>query len=411
MRCVANYEIESEISVVADSKRLQIEHPKGAYRVLLKNIPRTEFSTPFLLSLHLYFDSPSLKEARDIAEERLVDCLNMLAFTTGSAFARHRIRQIVDCTPESGMRDVHFWGDAIKYEDPQPFLREDSAKAVERLSEFEVQPAIRRAMRWYRLGIKDTVPADQFQYFWFAIEIIAEFQKSTEKVNDKCPKCQSSLYCEACKTHPKHKPYAKQAIATLLKAVDKDCSDEVLERLDKTRNGLMHGKTLKEIWHGEEEPEKIVDVLGALVFRALVFQFPHEWFDGSIAMGIPSTYLHRRVDAIALMQTIVPKDAEGNFDLSFTGMKMTMETFGPPQSAQPTVIVMTTDQYNHLEKLAFQQGDHQEMCRRIRDRRKQGPDGKVACLVLSTDMARINNALKVGETGAWQDLFREIIGS
>jgi hypothetical protein len=110
------------------------------------------------------------------------------------------------------------------------------------------------------------------------------------------------------------------------------------------------------------------------------------------------------------MQTIVPKDAEGNFDLSFTGTKMAMESFGPPQSAQPTVIVMTSDQYERLEKLAFQNGDQQEMCRRIRDRMKRGPEGKVACLVLS-DMVRINNALKAGETGAWQDLFREIITS
>lgn len=411
MQCVANYEIKSEISIVADDKRLQIKHPKGEYRALLKNIPRADFSTPFLLSLHLYFEAPSLTDAQDIADERLQDCMNLLAFTTGSAVSRHRIKQIVDCTSDSGMRELHFWGDAIKYEDPHPLLREDSAKVVERLSEFEVPPAIRRAMRWYRLGIIDEVPDDQFQYFWFAIEIIAEFQKSTDKVNDKCPTCKSPLYCEVCSTHPTHKPYAKQAIATLLKTVDKNCNDEVFERLDKTRNGLMHGKTLKEIWREDKEPEQIVDVLGALVFKALLFQFPRAWFDGSINMVIPSTYIHRRLSAVAHVQTIVPKDADGNFDLSFTGMKVTMETFGPPQSARPTVIVMTLDQYKRLEKLAFQKGDRQEMCRRIRDRMKEGPEGKVACLVLSTDMAQINNALKAGETGAWQDLFREIIGS
>ena len=410
MQCVANYEIKSGVSIVADDKRLEIKHPRGAYRALLKNVPRADFSTPFLLALHLYFDAPSMKEAQDIADERLVDCLNMLAFTTGSAFARHRIRQIVDCTPDTGMRDVLFWGDAIVYEDPHPFLREDSATAIERLSEFEVPPAIRRAMRWYRLGIRDTVPDDQFQYFWFAIEIIAEFQKSTDKVNDKCPTCKSPLYCEVCKTHPTHKPYAKQAIATLLKTVDNDYDDQVFERLDRTRNGLMHGKTLKEIWHGDEEPEKIVDVLGALVLRALIFQFPHEWFDGSINMGLPSTYLHQRMTAVAHMQTVVPREADGNFDLSFTGMRMTMESFGPPQSALPTVIVMTTDQYKRLETLAFQKNDQQTMCRRIRDHMKPGAEGKVACLVLSTDMARINNALKAGETGAWQDLFQRFEG-
>jgi len=82
MQVVANYEIRSECSVVADDLRLQIKHPQGLYRALIKNIPRSDYSTPFLLSLHLYFDAPDLDEAKEIAEERLADCLNMLAFTS-----------------------------------------------------------------------------------------------------------------------------------------------------------------------------------------------------------------------------------------------------------------------------------------------------------------------------------------
>jgi hypothetical protein len=237
MQCVANYEIKSECSVVADDP--QIKHPKGLYRALIKNIPRADYSTLFLLSLHLYFDAPSLEEAREIAEERLLDCLNMLAFTSGSAFSGHRIRQIVDCTPDSDMRSLLFWGDAIEHADPQPFLNEGTTKTIERLSEFDLPPAIGRAMRWYRLGVNATVPSDQFQYFWFALEIIAESQKSSEKVPDKCPLCQSPLYCESCKMHPVHRPYAKQAIRALLSVVDKECDDAMFARLDKTRNGLL----------------------------------------------------------------------------------------------------------------------------------------------------------------------------
>jgi len=122
MQVVANYEIKAECSVVADDLRVQIKHPQGLYRALIKNIPRSDYSTPFLLSLHLYFDTPDLDGAKEIAEERLAECLNMLAFASGAAFSRHRIRQIVDCTPDSGMRDIRFWGDAIDHEDPQPFL-------------------------------------------------------------------------------------------------------------------------------------------------------------------------------------------------------------------------------------------------------------------------------------------------
>jgi len=410
MQVVANFEIKAECSAVSDNLRLEIKHPQGLYRALIKNIPRADYSTPFVLSLHLYFDAPNLDDAKEIAEERLADCLNMLAFTVGSAFSLHRIRQIVDCTPESGMRDVRFWGDAIDHEDPQPFLDEHITKTIERLSEFQISPAIRRAMRWYRLGINATVPDDQFQCFWFALEIIAEAQKGEEKVPSNCPHCTSPLFCESCKTHPVHKRYQKQAIQALLIAVDKDCDDLMFKRLDKTRNGLMHGKTLEEIENDQSEGEKhIVDTLGNLVWKALIFQFPREWFDGSISLGMPSTYVHRRLHGVAHVQTILPKDAEGNLDLSFSGTKVEMVTDGPPQSALPSLLVMTDDQYDRLTKLSYKAGDHQAMCRRITGRVKGKKDGRVACIVFATDLSQINKAVNGGDVGEWQDLFREIL--
>jgi hypothetical protein len=411
MECVANYEIKSECSVVADDLVLRIRHPKGLYRARIQNIPRSVYTIPFLLSLHLYFDAPTLDDSQDIAEGFLADCLNMLAFTTGSRFRRHRIRQIVDATPgTSGMRPLLMWGDSIEYEDPQPFLRGDSAHAIERLLEFDIPPAIRRALRWYRLGINATVPDDQFMNFWFALEIVAEFQKSTEKVADRCPQCQSPLYCESCKTHPVHRPYPRQAIRALLKAADKECDDATIDRLDKTRNSLMHGSTLKEIEDSLPQPhEQIVDILGRLLCRAMILQFPREFFDGKLVMGHPSTYIARRVEAVAHIRTIVPSDADGDLDLSFKGMNMEMEPFGPPQSSLPTVVRMSPEQHERLEQLRFTKGDHQEMCQRICARVKRDND-QVHALVLATDMSLIKDAIERGDSGVWQDLFREIMG-
>jgi hypothetical protein len=406
MECVANYEIKTECSLVADDLVLRLKHPKAIYRARIQNIPRLVYTTPFLLSLHLYFDAPTLDEAEDIADGFLADCLNMLAFTTGSRFQRHRIRQIVDATPsQNGIRSLLMWSDQIEYEDPQPFLREDTARTIERLMEFDMPPAIRRAMRWYRLGVNETNPDDQFVNFWFALEIVAEFQKSTGKVPDRCPQCQSPLYCESCKTHPVHRPYAKQAIRALLKAADKDCDDATIELLDKTRNSLMHGSTLDEIEESLPQPhEQIVDILGRLLWKALILQFPREMFDGTLAMGYPSTYVHRTLRGVAHMQTVVPANADGDLDLNFTGLKMEMVPFGPPQSARPTVISMSPEQYECLGKIR-----NQEMCRRIYER-SQKKDGRVHVLVLSTDFALIKDAVKRGDPGTWQDLFREILG-
>ena len=38
---------------------LRIKHPGGLYRARIQNIPRSDYTTPFLLSVHLYFDAPT----------------------------------------------------------------------------------------------------------------------------------------------------------------------------------------------------------------------------------------------------------------------------------------------------------------------------------------------------------------
>ena len=411
MRCVANFEVASELSVVADDQTLIISDPRDAFKALIRNIPRSEFTTPFLLSVHIYFEAEALRDAADAAEDHLATCLNMLAFTTGSGFRKHRIRQIVDAEPslKGAMRDIRMWGDRIEYDDPQPFLDDEHAKTIERLLAFDIPPAIRRAMRWYRLGIDASALDDQFTYFWFALEIVAEFQKPAAKVNDKCPHCQSALYCEKCETHPQHKPYAKQAIRALLMDADKGCDDATVALLDKTRNSLMHGATLREIEGSLPDPhESVIDTLGRLLWKALVKQFPTEMFDGSLVMGVPSTYVHYKATAVAHIQTVVPVDADGHFDLNFTGMAMAMKPFGPPQSALPSAVRMTSKQFDQLRKLSYQKGDQHEMLERILQNVRE-QDGHIYALVISTDMAVINRGIQKGEVGEWQELFRQFI--
>ena len=155
--------------------------------------------------------------------------------------------------------------------------------------------------------------------------------------------------------------------------------------------------------------EQIVDILGRLLWRALVHQFPPEMFDGTLAMGYPSTYIHRTFHGVANMQTVVPVGADGDLDLSFEGMKLQTVPFGPPQSARSSVVSMSPDQYERLGQLRFVKGDHQEMCQRIYQRVKK-QDGQVRALVLATDMKVIKNAIERGDMGTWQELFRDIIG-
>jgi len=268
-------------------------------------------------------------------------------------------------------------------------------------------------MRWYRLGVNATVPDDQFMNFWFALEIVAEFQKSSEKVSDKCAVCGSPLYCGWCKGHSTHKPYPRQAIRALLKSVDENCDDAVVKRLDRARNGLMHGSTLEEIEEAGDPSapphEHVVNVLGHLVWRSLLHQFPRDLIAGT-PFGYPNTYLHHTLRGIMHLQTIVPAQSDGDLDLdvSLRGITAEVVAFGPPQSALPTRVNLNAAQMERLTRLAYALGDQQTMCRRVFDA-TETHGGTRYNVILSTDMRQIESALKRGEKGAWQDLFREIL--
>ena len=95
MQFVAHYEVESELSVISDDLRLKLQHPNGKFQARINNIVRNDYSRPFLLSVQIAFAAPSLKEAPDIAQDRLAEFLNILAFVTSAGVRRHRIRQIV----------------------------------------------------------------------------------------------------------------------------------------------------------------------------------------------------------------------------------------------------------------------------------------------------------------------------
>ena len=192
-------------------------------------------------------------------------------------------------------------------------------------------------------------------------------------------------------------------------AADGECDEATVDLLDKTRNSLMHGSTLKEIESSLPDPhEAVVDTLGKILWKALIRQFPKEVFDGPMVMGIPSTFVHYTANAIAHVQTLVPVDEDGHFDLDFKGVTMAVKPSGPPQSALPFLIKITREQYDRLTKLSYQKGDNQEMFGRIRGD-VQEKESQIYARVLATDMSLIQQAVKRNEEGAWQNLFRELL--
>lgn len=417
MQCVANYEIRSECCVLEDGHVLEMRHPNGTYRGRIRNIPRSTFATPFLLALDLYFEAPSLDQAQDVADSHLVEVMNMLAFVTGCSLTRQRIRLIFDATPEKAMRDVRMWSDILQFEDPKPLLSRNIAQAVELLSQFDLPPALRKAMRWYRLGVNASAQDDQFMNFWFALEILAEYQKPTERVPDVCQVCKSPLFCETCRAHSMHRPFATQAIEMLMRRVDKTCDDAVVRRLFRSRNRLMHGDTLEEIdeqGKASDAPEEhVVNILGRLVWRAVIFQFPHEIINGQLGFFYPSTYLNYTMNAVMHISTVMQADSNANFDVDavLKGMKAEMVPLAPPQSGRPARVRFTAVQFERLSRLAHEKpSDSQSICSRIWNTAKRMQEDNVYAIIFSTDLPAVRAAMANGNNQEeWVNLLREVV--
>jgi hypothetical protein len=118
---------------------------------------------------------------------------------------------------------------------------------VFRLLAMSSGPEQHEAMRWYRRAIQAEVFEEQFSYFWFALEIIAERLKGSEKVPSKCPHCNGALFYEACGKHPVHTRYAGEAIKQLIERVHPENPDEVFKTLQKIRHTLAHGGQISSV--------------------------------------------------------------------------------------------------------------------------------------------------------------------
>ena len=132
---------------------------------------------------------------------------------------------------------------------------------------------MRTPLRWFAAGVRAKLAEDQFQYFWFVLELIAELTKDTARVTDKCSRCRADLFCRTCNAVSDHRPFQKQAIEALLDQLN--VSPERQRDLFGIRNGIMHGRTRSEIVdeicvHSPDfEIGQAIDVMWQIAFGAI----------------------------------------------------------------------------------------------------------------------------------------------
>jgi hypothetical protein len=80
-RFLANWEVETDITLPSQTPFIRYDHPAGAYTVFLRNIPERRNDRTFL-SMQFIFDAPSIAESKEIAEPLAKEFLDHLAFAS-----------------------------------------------------------------------------------------------------------------------------------------------------------------------------------------------------------------------------------------------------------------------------------------------------------------------------------------
>lgn len=318
MKVIADFEVRSELMVPEGDGSISWTHPRLNYECRLQRIPGKSPRAAPLLSLHLIYDTPSLEEAEDIGTDLLIDAMNYLCLVTGCTVEFHRLIQIFEWSTAGGMHNgLLFAKQSLDDNWPTGEMPADISATLALLQEAKVSDRLANALRWFRLGVASTALDEQFQQFWFALELAALDAKNVEPVHDLCAKCRKPLYCETCQDHPKHRPYPKQAIAEVVTSIAPKLD---FGPLNTARNALMHGDRLDSVAHQlPVEPSRLVDIFGHLVrdilVRAISGALPTDAAGKSAHFLKPNTFLHFRMGAAAAIQAGLGRRKNGEPDL------------------------------------------------------------------------------------------------
>lgn len=174
----------------------------------------------------------------------LIKLLDVMSFVTHNGYKLIRCQRVIFWEPHATTRELRVYNVFDPYYPPLPELTQDLLNTVQTLLVAGPAPHMLRALACFRKGVLEPRPEDQFQQFWFAMEVIVEGMKEDEALPIGCPTCHKALMCVACNKEPTRRLSGRQGIRKLihqlLPVVE---ARQIDQRLGKARNKLMHGST------------------------------------------------------------------------------------------------------------------------------------------------------------------------
>lgn len=211
-------------------------------KVAFANLEKGEGFRGFHIQMILMAsDSASAQiESEQIARSLTRD----LTFFTKLRIGLPIINYVIDWSPGIDVRQAYVFQ---HFDDPDFYrgLGEPTLNVVRQIQSSENYGSLRRCLHWYYCGVNARDVKDQFQYFWYALEVASTTNADRTKVVDKCLRCRGDLICKSCGKLSKHRPFDKDLIAKTLSELG--LNESLQKELFAVRNGLAHG----------EEPEQI----------------------------------------------------------------------------------------------------------------------------------------------------------
>lgn len=335
MKCLAEYDLTSEVGLVQDATVLKIKHPDGLFIASIKRSDAPCQEDRCALRLWIEFDAETLAGSKDVSDKCLSDIMNVLSLTTSASIGMMRINRIIDWTPDLAEREALFFVHNKATDAPFDILNNVIADSIGNLLHHCGDGYIKRAMRWFRSALDQEINDDVFHCFWRAIEVLVPLFKDNKQTSDTCAKCHSPLYCEKCQAYPTHKPYPKQIIKNMISHEMKD-DGATFERLNEVRNGLAHGESLHAIVPDDGEKAELINIAGQLalfiICRAMAKTSDSINFTG----GMASTYVKGSMGVCVHIRTVFPVDADGLPVAN--GIKLSLIRSSAPTDEHPTLI-------------------------------------------------------------------------
>lgn len=244
-----DFKVKSDLVLDKDQRKVIFKAPDGSHEIhlLTKRGEGKHAADALYLSAHVILDDDDPQHAADDARTLLRRFLDVLSVVTSAYYHIRERVLVVDWSPGLTHHDFLHFRTFPSPNVPLYVLGQEHLDSVAELMGNPIPQSISLAIRWWADGVTASPASQQFQYFWYALEILAEHAKPPAKVASKCPMCTGDLYCPTCREVPLHRPFPKEAIQMLIQKHVTGQPEGFFKLIDEARNRLLHGEDPREI--------------------------------------------------------------------------------------------------------------------------------------------------------------------